>query len=172
MNFKNQWNQVSDAPDLMPFDEESVATIKISDEQKRFLVEIGLPESCAPFLGFDGKVTHFIAELGIPDSIHIIGGDGGGNAICIDESRNGIIVLFDHDCDMSEQFVNSSVLHLADTLLAFRAAIRATRDAMGDDAYLSDGLSDDACARFFEVLAEKDPPAVEPGSFWHSAASE
>jgi hypothetical protein len=81
----------------------------------------------------------------------VIGFDGAGNPICL-EQRSGVVVLLDHEDQFhTRQFVNTSVGQLAACLLAYMGE----RDS----------------ERFREALRRIDPAALAARSFWwHEAA--
>jgi hypothetical protein len=100
-------------------------------EAARFLVEAGLPGSCAPFLSFEAVssgppslVQHYgVHQFQPPDlsrlaSFYVIGSDGAGNPLCVDCARDGEVVMLDHeDGFRTRTFVASSVATLAQALL-------------------------------------------------------
>jgi hypothetical protein len=82
----------------------------------------------------------------------MIGSDGAGNPICV-EQVSGAVLLLDHeDWFRTVQFINSGVLQLGECLLSY----------MGEN----DGK------RFRSAVEMIDPPAIVEGSFWwHEAAA-
>jgi SUKH-4 immunity protein len=97
----------------------------------RFLVEAGLPRSCAPFLTFDAvargplPLVQFYGahQFRPPDvsrlaTFYVLGSDGVGNPLCLDSARGGEVVMLDHeDGFRTRTFVSSSVATLAEALL-------------------------------------------------------
>lgn len=97
----------------------------------RFLVEVGLPRSCAPFLSFEAVaqgplplVEHYGANQFCPSDssrlaqFYVLGSDGAGNPLCLDCSRGGEIVRLDHDDHFQTRtLVASNVATLAEALL-------------------------------------------------------
>ena len=81
----------------------------------------------------------------------MIGSDGAGNPICVEEGF-GVVVLLDHeDRFRSRQFVNSSVGQLADCLLAY--------------------MGERQTEQFRAAVLSIDAEALAEGSFWcHEAA--
>jgi SUKH-4 immunity protein len=76
----------------------------------------------------------------------MIGADGAGNPICV-EQGSGAVVLLDHeDWFHSRQFVNSSVGQLAECLLAY--------------------MGEQDAARFRSAVGSIDPPALAEGALW------
>src|SRR5262249_37500766 len=79
----------------------------------------------------------------------VIGSDGAGNPICL-EQPSGSVVLLDHeDRFRTRQFVNSTVRQLAECLLAFM------------------GESDPH--RFWSAVQDIDAAALQTGAFWCEA---
>jgi hypothetical protein len=126
--------------------------------------EAVLPDAAAPFLSFGraDRPTPIWEVFGIPDhwppaererlaAFRIIGVDGAGNPLCV-EQPGGAIVMLDHEDQFrTRQFVNSGVSQLAECLLAFMGE----RDPV----------------RFRTAVRELDPPAMAERSFWwHEAA--
>lgn len=103
----------------------------IPQKSAQFLVQAGLPKSCAPFLSFDevGKglpklvsVWRLDGVAGIDtaflDRYLTLGSDGAGNPICIDTEEQGKVFMVDHDdAFRSRSLVASSVPQLAEALL-------------------------------------------------------
>lgn len=124
----------------------------------RFLVDVGLPESCAPFLSFShvsrgprSLVAHYGAhQFRSADAtrlaqFYVIGSDGAGNPLCVDVARDGEVVMLDHeDCFRTRTFVASSVMALAEALLLVQTT---------------------APAEFTDRLRGIDPRAAEDGAF-------
>lgn len=102
-------------------------------EAARFLVEAGLPRSCAPFLSFEavaGGPPSLVEYYGAhrfrpPDTprlaqFYVIGSDGAGNPLCVDSARGGEVVMLDHEDGFhTRAFVASSVGTLAHALPFF-----------------------------------------------------
>jgi hypothetical protein len=123
-----------------------------------FLVEAGLPRSCAPFLTFEdvalGPLTlvqrygaHQFRPSELPRlaSFYVLGSDGAGNPLCLDTARNGVIVMLDHeDRFRTQTFVASSVANLAEALLILHTVPHD---------------------QFIEKLRPSDPPAAERSAF-------
>jgi hypothetical protein len=83
----------------------------------------------------------------------MLGSDGSGNPICVDE-RDAKIVLLDHELLFDAKalmrrimLVNSGVEHLAESLLLF--------NTMAPESSLA-------------AICRIDPPAGEPRTFWFS----
>jgi hypothetical protein len=169
--FKSQWLTDVVAKDPLPDDVQLVtapasrlAATRLPESASQFLAEAGLPKACAPCLTFEevAKGLPRIWELYSPtewtakekqplEHYLMIGGDGDGNPICVDE-RDGRIVVVDHELLFDPkrvgariQLINSSVAQLAESLLVIHTASTAGRRNM---------------------LLQIDPAALEKGAFW------
>ncbi|HZR20712.1 MAG TPA: SUKH-4 family immunity protein [Verrucomicrobiae bacterium] len=140
-DFKQAWE--SDDDKLVAFASEVVVPLRISEVHRAFLVEAGLPESAAPYLNFGGR--HYAGMPSAADlwkagdtfkRYRVIGANGFGDPICIDEESGGAVVYLNHDDEMKCCFMNSNVECLAGSLLAFRDVIQQTQQHGGKDAYL------------------------------------
>jgi hypothetical protein len=132
---------------------------QIPENSARFLVEAGLPRSCAPFLSFDevGKGLPKLITVWRLDGVYgvdteflsryrTLGSDGAGNPLCIDLEEPGKIFMVDHDdAFRSRRVVASSIPQLAEALLIIqtqphehfqRLFGQIDPDACGDDAFL------------------------------------
>ena len=123
-----------------------------------------LPDSAAPCLSFD-RATRPVPiwkVFGIPSQwseaererlapYRMIGSDGAGNPICVEE-ESGVVVMLDHeDRFHTRQFINSSVGQLAECLLAF--------------------MGEREPEQFRAAVALIDPAALAEQSFWWHAAT-
>ena len=118
-----------------------------------------LPDSTAPRLQFKQAAHAAPIWEAYPDSTswtrldrehlasyRVVGSDGSGNPICVDEST-GAVVILDRDCRFrAMQFVNSSVRQLGECLLSYM------------------GESDPE--RFRAAVTEIDPNAMAERVFW------
>jgi hypothetical protein len=139
-----RWNEFrTSEPVLIDDDDFKLQVARSEDLQdkdipasaKQFLLEAGLPKYCEPVVTFShiGRGLKRVWEVYSPYSwkeeekqnlkpYFLIGSDDEGNPICMDESKNGQIVILDHDDYFCvRQFVNSSVIHLAECLLVYNA---------------------------------------------------
>ena len=130
-DFKTQWN--SDLEEfeegLVPLAGESKYTSELPNEVIEFLSKAGLPDGAAPFLTFDTLGKHGLKKVyevwGNPSDYSaaerdrlspyfVIGTDGAGNPIAIDEDNNFSVVRLDHEDRFNTiEFMNSSVQQLA-----------------------------------------------------------
>jgi hypothetical protein len=147
---------------------ELVAACPLTEQTRRFLIEAGLPKSCAPCLTFDELADGLqrLWDVYSPgqwapneklelEHYGLIGSDSSGNPICVDE-RDGRVVLLDHELlfdvrhrESRIMLVNSSVCQLAESLLAVNSLPSAVRP---------------------EALERIDEPAMAKGTFWFDEA--
>lgn len=146
-DFKARWNavvsqerakaeaagvpEIADELQLVTAPSEILDNVSFPSNTARFLVDVGLPGSCAPCLSFDDiargplpLASHYgPGQFSSADStflakFYVIGSDGAGNPLCVDTSRDGEVVMLDHEDGFRTQtFVASSVMTLAEALL-------------------------------------------------------
>lgn len=150
-----------------------VADLCIPENAKAFLLSPGLPHEAAPFLTFGTN-----RDLPLPtvsevwrqpknfDRYRIIGSTGYGDPVCIDEAANGRVVYLNHDNEFLVGFVNSSVPHLAHSMLAFRDAVKRTQEINGADAFLNGQIPSSVVDEFFKRMDSIDPVGIKDGTFW------
>jgi hypothetical protein len=128
--------QVADRLCLVTAPSEIVGEASFPSDAASFLIDSGLPRRCAPFLSFDavargplplveyyGLHQFHSADSSRLASFYVIGSDGAGNPLCLDCSRNGEIVVLDHeDGFRTRTFVAGSVAALAQALLILHTA--------------------------------------------------
>jgi len=150
--------EIADDLLLISAPRELLDTPSFPAEAARFLVEAGLPGSCAPFLSFHALasgplslVQHYGVHQFRPSdtarlaSFYVIGSDSAGNPLCLDAARNGEVVMLDQeDRFQTRTFVASSVAALAEALLILYTVPNA---------------------RFAEHLRRIDPKAADESSF-------
>jgi SUKH-4 immunity protein len=144
--------------------------LQLPERARNFLTEAGLPKSCAPCLTFDDLAHGLrrIWEVYSPrpewtaeqreglESYGMIGCDGNGSPICVDE-WDGRVVVVDHELlfdrrykDRRVMFMNSSVAQLAESLLIVHTLAKQAR---------------------LDALRQIDPSAVADGAFWSYEAT-
>ncbi len=99
----------------------------------------------------------------------ILGSDGSGNPICIDEEHRSSVVVLEHDGGFRVQFMNSSVPQLAECLLAYRDFWGRLRAAGADDDFidyrrLPKDIKEWICAELERI----DKAGFAKGTFWAS----
>ncbi len=125
-------DDLSDAG-LLHFAPETLDDVKMPEADRAFLIEAGLPESAAPFLNFEQPVAGPLPTLSkhanLPETFRryrVIGFDGSGDFICIDQDQGGAAVSINHDNDNRPTFINSSIPQLAESVLLYQRLVRRT----------------------------------------------
>jgi hypothetical protein len=131
------------------------------------LTKAGLPATADPEITFDEAPVRLSSVVEIPEddedasadffaAYWRIGSTSLGDAVCIDERADGVVVMLDSEWGFyAQQFVNSSVGHFLLCLEAWRA--------------LESDTSDDVEAiieRFASSIERIDPAALTEGAFW------
>lgn len=138
------------------FPKERLDELKIDAPSLALMRDVGFPEEAAPFLSFNGnektvlqKLTSVFSSLGAEyEKYKILGTNGSGDFICIDES-DGSVVYLNHDSNMRRVFINSSLIKFAESLCLMA------------EAFHSNNAND-----FIGSLSRLDPPAVYEGTMW------
>jgi hypothetical protein len=115
--------------EFIQFPEAKVAGLQISERDRSFLVESGLPRDCSPFLSFapygDSALNTALEPLeDFPQAV-VIGSNGSGDMICLDQNAGGAVVYYNHDLSMKRFLMNSSLAQLAESICEFAAFMRA-----------------------------------------------
>lgn len=171
-DFRKRWCK-DDEDSLVVYSTESLVEVSIPDESRVFLTLAGLPESAAPFLDFsapeNGTLPTAAAVWHLPsdyDCYRIIGSDGSGDPLCIDESRDGQVVSLNHDNFFQRVLINSSIPQLAESLLAYRHLVIETQKRNGEDAFLDGDIPGELKQWLRKELIRIDSSAVQENCFW------
>ena len=145
----------------------TVDVFGLDTESRRVLAESGLPGAAAPCLSFrDAATMPRIWEVFAPgqwkeqEKSHLLGyrmlgSDGAGNPICVDE-KTGEVWLLDHeDWFRTRQFVNSSVAKLAECLLLYLGQRDATELTDAVQAIDARALAE-GCFWFHEIACLRE----------------
>jgi hypothetical protein len=154
---------------LVRFRKKALESLTLADEDKEFLAQAGLPGSAAPFLSFTAPKSGELPTVADQwkqserfGRYRVIGCDGSGNPIALDEERDGEVVCLDHDDKFTRTFMNTTVRHLAASLLVYRDLIAtAGADALGDGM-----LPAKSRKQLHRQLKKIDPAAMKAGGFW------
>ena len=171
--FVARWCSQDEAAPLMPFAEQSVASLNVPDSVKQFLVSAGLPDSAAPYLCFgpetDGSIPNVSDQWHHPPEFaryRSIGFNSAGDPIALDEAMAGVVVCVAHDAPAEPMFVNSSVQALAACLLAYRYLVNEAIRRNGEDAIIDNNVPSDLIEDLERQFKEIDAAAVVDFSFW------
>lgn len=173
-DFKNAWTGTN-GDSLIPLSEERFKGLRLRPETTDFLRVAGLPESAAPYLSFvkdtsdlyDGinkltKQYEFIDES--YDKFVVIGSDGSGNPIAINTAAGDRIEWIDHE-DFSSRYLNASIHHLADTLIAYRNFVRLLLERH-ENAFMDSDFTDEQFKALEAQILSIDGQALAENSFW------
>src|SRR6185312_4724717 len=163
--FQQRWERIP-TDRLVVFPESSLSDVRVPSDVRNFLVQAGLPDSAAPFLDFGPPETGTLERASVVwhessafDRYRIIGGNGSGDPVCLDEVAAGQVVYLNHDNDFERVLMASSVFTLAECLLEFRAVVAETLGAteqVSRERY-------DALLRRIQAI---DPASSGEGDFW------
>jgi len=138
-----------------------------------FLVDCGLPDSCAPCLSFD---ECYFMEIPTPNQVFDIdiaelndylwiGSNGSGDPVCIDLLNNNEIVYLNHDNDFERVFMNSNVITLSKCLMVYSNFIEKI-NATNVSNWLDRNYSDEVVEQLKQELSEVDPRCIEENTMW------
>jgi hypothetical protein len=163
--FKRRWENVPDDW-LISFPESSFANVRVPPDARTFLVEAGLPAEAAPCLDFGPPKNGALERVSTTwhqapefDRYRIIGGNGSGDPVCLDEGTEGQVVYLNHDKRFERVLMASSVFSLAECLLEVRDVIVK---AGGDTERVTQEEYDMLLARIRVI----DPACSGNGGFW------
>jgi hypothetical protein len=170
--FIARWGK-DDVP-LLRFPKKALERLPLSDEDRAFLAQAGLPKDAAPCLTFEVPESEELPTVSDqwkqPKSFltyRVIGFDGCGNPIALDENTNGEVVYLDHENKFARVLVNRSIRQLAESLLAYRKLVKDTQEEFGEDAFLDGKTSRAARNALRDELTGIDAAAMKSGCFWH-----
>jgi len=171
-DFVARWTKSAD--NLKRFPNQCLERLSLSAEDKSFLEQAGLPADAAPFLSFDapasGNLPTVTEQWDLPNEFQryrVIGSDGAGSPVAIDEGRRGEVVCLDQENRFARVLMNTSIARLAESLLAYRKLVEDTQAESGLDAFLDGKISKPVRDELRRGLMAIDPAAMQPGCFWH-----
>ena len=191
--FKEAWGEDSLSL-LVAYDSLSLKELPISERSKAFLSRAGLPNSCAPFLGFNEKIyseslrnIKEVLALQNDDFIHhYVIGSGDGEIIYLDSQDGDKIKMMDvayahrvdsrntsavHPAYIPQKFMNSSVAHLAHCLLIYRQFVSRVRAARNHQSFVEIEPTAQELDKLRMDLLKADPNCLSDKSFWAIATA-
>ncbi|MDN5216018.1 SUKH-4 family immunity protein [Fulvivirgaceae bacterium BMA12] len=162
---------------IIVFDKERISRFNLNNQTNEFLISLGLPEEAAPFLTFvkdndiqyEGilRLTDYFEFLEPEFERYIvIGSNGSGDEIVIDNLDHCKIKLLDHEDYFSEQFMNSSIDKLANALIIYQEFIDDVLSLYGNDGFLDGKYSFEQIDQLKSKLIESDKGSISEGSVW------
>ncbi|MEJ7577918.1 MAG: SUKH-4 family immunity protein [Pyrinomonadaceae bacterium] len=163
--FIERWHAEDEPEPLLRFTPQSLVGVSLYAESLSFLLEAGLPAAAAPFLTFEVPEEVSLPTAAeawqLPEAyscFRVIGFNGSGDPLCLDESAAGAVVHLNHDNEFERVLMNSSVPQLAESLLVFRSFVQG-------------GASAELEAWCIEELRRVDEAAWVLSSFWRDEMS-
>lgn len=156
---------------------------RLSQSCSLFLFEVGMPEASGlrfdPLAGSLEKVYEVYgsadywkdADRKRLDDFLVIGSNQGGDPLCLDRVNHERIVLLDHERNFAvAEFVNSSVLQLAECILIFQEMVEKFQNEHGEEAELYEGnvpilLVEQTLSRIGSI----DSSAIGQSCYWPTA---
>lgn len=129
---------------------------EISEESKKFLLDVGLPKNFNLMLEFDLTFSQI-------NGCYKIGSDG-NNSVCICDEE---IIVFDENEGLSKTFINSSVIHLAKCLISYQEILNSI-----DDFDYSEEESERLADFLTKSITKIDKRALEDEESWWSLIIE
>jgi hypothetical protein len=174
--FQNAWKEVEGK--LRPISFETLNKFRLSSLALEFLNLSGLPDEAAPFLTFVGDtntsnkydcidlLTNWFDFLPPEFSKYVvIGSDGCGDIIALNVEEDCIVEWLDHEDGFSSRFMNSTIQHLASSLVTYSMFVKAIKKENGEDAYANSNFSDTQYETLYDFLKSIDRRTVTEG-FW------
>jgi len=142
-----------------------------------FLVICGLPDNCAPMIGFDECKRDaiptpnevFKIDFDGLDEYLMIGGNGSGDPICIDLNLNNEIVYLNHDNYFERVFMNSSVHQLAECIIFYRNFYFSLDPKFENNVFHKRKFSDAEFQYLKRRYVEMDNKCLDEGRFWRES---
>ena len=129
--FKEAWTAAED--NLRTIPGKTLERFRLNKETYTFLSQVGLPSEAAPFVNFVGdfrqddkwdSIGLLNERFGFLDADFsryiVIGSDGSGNVLAINNRQNCRIEWLNHEENFSASYMNASILQMAECFLAYR----------------------------------------------------
>jgi hypothetical protein len=125
-----------------------------------------LPEKAAPFLNFAPRCSGTLERVSTAwhqpvafDRYRVIGHNGSGDPVCIDEAEDGQVVYLNHDNRFERVLMASSVITLAECLIQ-------VRDFIAEVGGILDPIAPERIEPLVELLRGIDPIACADNGYW------
>ncbi|MBQ7774343.1 MAG: SUKH-4 family immunity protein [Lachnospiraceae bacterium] len=152
---------------MVSYDAKKIHALNLPEDVKDFLIEAGLPSDAAPFLNFESSAKKGATKLGLfgkKRKYIYFGYTEAGDKICVLE-ETGHVLCINHE-DGSEIFINSSILKLAECLLAYSEFIDEINKVNGRRAFLEGIATEEQLEKITSRLNNIDGNALNDKSFW------
>ncbi len=141
-----------------------------------FLINCGLPNSCAPGLSFNdseqttiqtpNQVLHIdFDEL---NDYLMIGNNGSGDPICIDLNNENEIVYLNHDNYFQRIYMNSSVHQLTECIIRYRDFHFSLDPRFENNTFIQRKFSDEEFSKLRYDFNEIDDKCILDDNCWRA----
>ena len=147
---------------------------RLSRTTINFLINCGLPDSCAPGLSFDdcevitiptpNQVFHI--EIDELNDYLMIGSNGSGDPICIDLNLQNEIVYLNHDNDFERVYMNSSVHQLIECIIRYRDFHASLDPRFENNTFIKRKFSDDEFSKVCDDFKAIDGKCLLDNNCW------
>jgi hypothetical protein len=139
-----------------------------------FLINCGLPDSCAPGLSFDecNDTTIptpnqvFNIDIGELNDYLMIGSNGSGDPVCIDLNNDNEIVYLNHDNDFERVYINSSVHQLIECIIRYRDFHASLDPKFENDTFIKRKFTDEEYSKVCEDFKAIDGNCLLDNNCW------
>lgn len=150
--------------------------VRLVKETTDFLINCGLPNSCAPFLSFE---KHNEKQIPTPNEVFnidfdllndflMVGSNGSGDPVCIDLNNDNNIVYLNHDNFFESVFINSSVYQLAVCIIKYEKFHTSLNPRIEGQSFTKRRFSDEEFNKVCIEFKEIDPGSLSGDNFWKS----
>jgi hypothetical protein len=161
--FISRWDSTTHP--LVRYKKNIVEMMHLNENDKTFLVKVGMPESTSPFLNFFDPSTMKFAKEEIPSGYTLVGETGNGDFICIKE-KTGEISIIDHEDTTRLTYMNSSISQLLEFILEYKGFINNIKEVNGKRAVIERKAPINLVIQLIKQLSESDNLAMQYNSFW------
>ncbi len=139
-----------------------------------FLINCGLPDSCAPGLTFYECITSDIPTpnqvfkiefAGLNDYL-MIGSNGSGDPICIDLNNGNEIVYLNHDYEFERVYMNGSLHQLIECIIRYKEFHSSLDLGFENNIFIKRKFSDEEFTKVCEGFKAIDGKCLLDNNCW------
>jgi hypothetical protein len=139
-----------------------------------FLINCGLPDSCAPGLSFDECTgitiptpnQVFNIEIDELNDYLMIGSNGSGDPVCIDLNNDNEIVYLNHDNYFEKVYMNASVHQLTECIIRYSGFYASLDPRFENNTFIKRKFSDEEFIRVCEDFKTIDGKCLLDNNCW------
>jgi hypothetical protein len=139
-----------------------------------FLIQCGMPESCAPGLSFNHYEQ---ADIPTPNEVFniyidelkdylMIGSNGSGDPICIDLGNNNEIVYLNHDNYFERIYMNGSLHQLTECIIRYRDFYTSLDPKIENNIFIKRKFSDEEFSKVCDEFNAIDDKCLKDNNCW------